>query len=244
MRKFVFCVVVLLLSYASASAQVGKFRWEDEICVFEGTYNTRLYTKKQLENTYRLWYTRDFDMDTFEATVFEIENIEKLRTAASLDAEYARKSANLKNLAVVNTPFWKEFKAKKLKGMEQEYRLARASVQAYEKPSALREVTYADACVQRFAPPLIAGGDALLTLWREVNEDARTKNADPERVRKDFEAKMASAERVKYAQVEVITFGWWNCVNEKIERGDDSPVPSRNFWKLFKRVKKLGCDYA
>jgi len=244
MKRFVLLTVVLFLLSAAASAQLKKFRWEDEICVFEGMYNARLYTEKQLKNTYQLWYSQDFEMQTYDAAVFSFEDIEKLRTVASLDAEYARKAAALKKLEIVNVPFWQNYKQKKLKALEQDYKLARASVQAYQKPSALREVTFAGACVQKFAPPLIAGGDDLLRIWREVNTDSRKKNASPETVKKNFEEQLASADKFKYAQVEVITFGWWNCVNALIDRDGEGSVPSQNFRKLFKRVNKIGCDYA
>jgi hypothetical protein len=244
MKRIAPLLVVLFLTNALASAQVKKFRWEDEICVFEGTYNARLYTEKQLENTYKLWYSQDFEMVTYDAAVFSFEDIEKLRTARSLDAEYARKSAALKKLEVVDVPFWKAFKQKKQKALEQDYKLARASVQAYQNPKALREVRFAAACVQKFAPALIAGGDDLLRIWREVNVGLRKKNGNPEEVRKNFEAQMASADKFKFAEVEVITFGWWNCVNALIERGDESPNPSKNFRKLFKHVNQIGCDNA
>lgn len=243
MRKFVFFVVILLLASVFAQGQTRKFQWEDEICVFEGTYNAKRYTKKQLEDTYHLWYSRDFQMDTYDATAFKIEDIEKLRSVESLEAEYAKKSAALKALQVVNVPFWKDYKQKKLKELEMDYQLARASAQAFKNPAVLREITFADACVARFAPPLTTGGDELLRIWREVNVDLRAKNADPERVRREFEAQLVSADKFQYAQVEVITFGWWNCVNERIERADYS-VGNKNFWKLFSRVKKIACDDA
>jgi hypothetical protein len=238
MKRIAVLIAVLLFVNAFAAAQVGKFRWETEMCRFEGTFDTKRYTKKQLENTYKMWFAREYDMDTFYATVFKLEDFAKLRTAASIDEEYARKSAALKKLVIVNTPFWKEFRAKKLIELERDYRLARASAQAFQKPAALREVTFADACVQKYAPPLTAGGDSLLGIWREVNMDLRAKNSDPERLRREFEAQMASADRFKYAQIEVITFGWWNCVNERIERREDWDAIYKNYEKLFKKVSK------
>jgi hypothetical protein len=244
MKRIALLSVVLFLANAAASAQVKKFQWEDEICVFEGTYNARLYTKKQLENTYKLWYSQDFEMQTYDATAFEFEDVAKLRTPSSLDTEYAQKSAALRKLEIVNVPFWKAFKQKKLKALEQDYKLARASVQAYRNPKALREVTFADACVKKFAPPLIAGGDELLRIWREVNIESRKKNASPEAVKKNFEEQLASADKFKYAQTEVITFGWWNCVNALIDRGNENQIASKSFWKLFKYVRQIGCDYS
>jgi hypothetical protein len=243
MKKIALLIGVFILFGAVVSAQSRKFIWEDEICAFEGVYNARKYTKKQLENTYQLYYSQQFDLQTYQFSFSNEQGLRERWTVEALDAEYARKSEALRKLEVVNVPFWKAFKAKKLKALEQDYHLTRVSVQAFQNPSALKEITFADACVKRFAPPLIAGGDELLRIWREVKAESWGKNADPEKVRKDFEAKLASADKFKDAQLDVLTYGWWNCVNAQIIRGDES-VASKSFWKLFRRVKRLGCDYA
>ncbi|HEY8559301.1 MAG TPA: hypothetical protein VIL74_02775 [Pyrinomonadaceae bacterium] len=236
-------ILVFLLAANAALAQLKKFTWEDWTCVYESTYDGRIYTERQLKNTYALWKAGgDYAMETFEATAFKLEDIANLRTAASLDAEYKEKAVALKNLEIVNVPYWKEYKAAKLAALERDYLLARASVKANENPSALGEVNFADRCVQRFAPPLTAGGDDLLKLWREVNEESRAKNASPENVRKEFESRTASADRFKYARMEILTFGWWNCVNAEIRRPDEKGRPEEHFKKLFKTTKKNYCD--
>jgi hypothetical protein len=55
---------------------------------------------------------------------------------------------------------------------------------------------------------------------------------------------MASPDRLKFARVEVMSFGWWNCANEfiKYDQGDNGPAREREFRKLFMRVRNLGCD--
>lgn len=242
MKKIVLTLIVLFLTNAAVSAQLKKFKWETELCTFEGTYDARQHTAVELYNTYRMWLSPDFDLDTFDATAFKIEDIAKLKSVASLEDDYKRKSDVLSSLEIVKTPFWTRIKQSKLKALARELELARASVMAYQNPEALKSVTYADACVQRFAPPLIAGGDQFLNLWREINLESRRKNSDPERVRRDFEAQLASADRFKYAQVEVLTFGWWNCVNEFLDRGDDYEVMAKNYRKLFTKVREINCD--
>lgn len=242
MKKTVFLLTVLFLAAVAVPAQLKKYRWDEEFCTFEGTYNARNYTAAQLKNTHRLWTTQDFYLDDFNATAFKIEDIAKLPSVAYLEADFRRKTDALQRLDIVKTPYWSEFKKRKLKSLEQQLELARSAILAYTKPAEMKKLTFADKCVQKFANPLIAGGDDLLNLWRAVNEDLRRKNADPDRVRRDFEAQSASPDRFKYAQVEVITFGWWNCVNEYVDRGDDYEVMAKNYNKLFTKVREINCD--
>jgi hypothetical protein len=242
MRKIALLIVVFALSGAVVSAQLKKFRWEDDVCKFEGTFDAKKYTAAQLKNTYALYTSSEFEMIVVEAAVFKYEDIGKLSTVEALDAEYARKSAALQKLEIVNTPYWKAFKQLKIKALERAWQLARVSVQAYRNPAALKELTFADACVQRFVPPLIAGGDELLRVWRESSEERRRKNGNPALQKQRFDEEFASADRLKYAQVNVITFGWWNCVNAEIDRGEDYAAIEKNYTKLFKRVKQIKCE--
>lgn len=241
MRKIAFIFVISILA-TSVSAQLKKHRWESESCIFEGTYDAKSYTATQLKNTYRLWETQEFDLNTVNATAFKIEDIGKLQTVESLEADFRRKTDALQKLDIVKTPYWTEFKKRKLKSLEQQLEQARSAVLAYSQPAELKKLTFADACVQKFADPLIKGGDDLLNIWRVVNEDSRQKNADPERLRRRFETELASDDRLKYAQVEVITFGWWNCVNRFVDRGDDYDIMSKNYKKLFKKIRRFDCE--
>jgi len=243
MKKIALLIGVFILFSGTVSAQSRKFVWEDEICAYEGTYNASLYTEKQLENTYQLWYSRDFDIDSYQAT-YNLNGLRERWTITALDAEYARILAILKNLEIVNVPYWKAFKAQKLKALEQDYILARLTLEAFENPSVLRQLKFADACVEGFATPLITGGDRLLRVWREVNEKGRHKNEFSLETSKSFEDKMAYADKFKYAREEVLTYGWWNCVAAVINHEDNSSMPFDSFRKLFKRHKRLGCDYA
>ena len=120
----------------------------------------------------------------------------------------------------------------------------RATAQAYLKPKALHEVTFADACVKRFSPPLTAGGDSLLKFWREIAEERFKKGEWAESQRKYFESNFVSEERFHDALRDIIDYEWWKCVYPQINRGADDSVASKNFWKLFKRVERGGCDYA
>lgn len=234
--------IFLLISLAAvcAAAQTRTFKWTDELCEYSGTYDARKVTAKQLQNTYDLLLTPDASFAA-DAAVFQIEDIARL-DVAKLDAEYAKRSAALKTADIVKKPYWQNLRAKKLKILEQTYRLARVEMLAFNEPSALTQYKDAPACSTRYADPLIAGGDSLLAAWVEVNQASRKVNADPERVRRVYEEKLASNDRMRYAFIEVMGFGFHNCANQLIDYVTLDGSQAAEFKKLFKSVKTISCD--
>ena len=243
MKKALALLVILFSANAFVSAKLKRFVWQDEICAYEGSYNGALYTKKQLENTYRLWYSRDFELDVWKGAR-QLNGLREPTTTAWLDYHYALKSEALKKLEIVNVPYWQNAKRKRLRALEQKYLMERLTLEASENPPVLRKLKFADACLEKIAGLLTADDATLLRVWREADEQARKASADPENMRKYFEERMASADRLKYARAEVLIDGWWSCVDSAIDRGDDESVQHTNFRKLFRRVKTLGCDHA
>lgn len=55
---------------------------------------------------------------------------------------------------------------------------------------------------------------------------------------------MASPDRLKFALVETMSFGWWNCANAAIEYAPDgfSEGIEAEFKKFFKTTKTISCD--
>ena len=235
-------LVLLFLTPMVTVGQVKTFRWGTEACEFSGTYNSRKYSIEQLENTARLMRPGEFGLD-YSVAVWTFDEIARLDVAA-LDQKYEKAIAELKHLKIVPSPFWDDVRKKKIREIEQVYRLSRATLLGYTDHARLREYVGADSCKTKFAEPVIAGGDRLLAAWRVVNDDSRSRNADPARLKRIFDEQMASPDRLKFALVEVMNFGWWNCANEFIEydQGDNGPGREREFRKLFIRVRNLGCD--
>lgn len=236
----IFLIVILALCQTAAFAQTKKFRWTTELCEFEGTYDAKKYTDAQLKNTLRLFAPGNFEINT-DATVWKYEDIKTLNVAA-LDKEYQTKSAALARLDIVKSPFWETLRARKLKELKDVYTLSRLTMLGYAEPSKLREATFAETCVVRYAEPLAKGGELLLRTWQTVNEDTRRRNGDPERIKKIFEAEYDSPDRLKFARVEVMSFGFWNCANESVERVEYDGTHEEEFKKLFRQTKTIYCD--
>ena len=128
--------------------------------------------------------------------------------------------------------------------MQQRYTLARITIRAYTDPAAAFEEKFprVEQCYTKFAGAITRGGPDLLAAWRRVNEESQGKNGDPARVSREFEEQYASADRMKYALVEVMTFGWWNCANNTIDDIIYDGTQEKQFKKLFTRVKTINCD--
>ena len=150
--------------------------------------------------------------------------------------------AKLKSADIVVTPFWQNLRARKLKELEQTYQLSRIEMLAFKDPRALREYKDATECSIKYAEPLIAGGKDLLDVWLSVNERSRKNNSDPDRIRRKFEEQLASNDRMQFAFIEVMGFGFHNCANALIDYVTYDEAPAREFKKLLKNVKTIRCD--
>jgi len=238
----VFAIALLLFSALSANGQIRSFKWDDELCEYRGTYNANKYTPEQLQNTMKLFAVGGFDISG-EATVFKYDDIAKL-SLAKLEEEYKTKTAALTNLDIVKSPYWEDQRQSKLREMQQKYLLSRMTIRAYSDPAGAfaEKFTGAERCYVQFAGPITRGGPDLLAAWRHLNEQSRANNADPTRVTREFEEQYASPDKMKYALVEVMGFGWWNCANHTIDYITYDGTQEKQFKKLFIRVKTLSCD--
>ena len=239
----VFVTLLMAAAAFSTSAQNRTFKWSDELCEFEGTYDSKKYNEVKLRNTLKLLSHDGFRLDSTAATVWKFDEIAKL-DAAKVESQYKDIVDELEHLEYVSTPYTNEIKRQKLVEVRQLYQLVRTTMAAYTDPTVIRNYKDAEACKLNFGDPIIAGGDRLSAAWRKVNLKSQSVNADPVGLQKRFDEQNASPDRLKFALVETMSFGWWNCANAEIKRSDVSMSdrPTREFKKLFIRVKTLQCD--
>ncbi len=234
MRYLIFLVTLFVVS--NAFGQMKTFRWDDEVCRYKATYDSKKFSEAQLRDTWKLAQGYEFSLSS-NVTAFELNQIPQLNIE-ELDREYKEKRQAIIDLNIINLPYWKAAKQKRLNELDQYYKLSRPTLLAYKNPEALREYKGAEACKIKYAEPIIASGDTLLDAWLIQNKEARSRNGDPERVRIEYEQRLASREKFDYARVDLLTFGWWNCVNETIDQdtGTQDGSHRKQFEKLFRKV--------
>ncbi|HSI89182.1 MAG TPA: hypothetical protein VK918_09010 [Pyrinomonadaceae bacterium] len=239
--KNLITLALVILGAGTISAQTAEFRWEDGLCEYTATYDPKRVTRRTIEDTLQLYQSVGSIPLEYSATVWKYEDIDGLDPAA-LDREYQEKRKNIADLQLAG-PYWEDLRKKKLKELDQYYRLSDATIRGYREPSALGKYEGADECKTRFAEGIIVGGDGLAKTWEAVNIASRAKNSDPARLKRIFDEQNASPDRLKFALVETMSFGWWNCVNDTIDHvgHDEHEEMDREFRKLFIRVKEI-CD--
>src|SRR5688500_2323941 len=215
--------VTLLLAAAALgiSAQNRTFTWNDELCEFKGTFDSKKYNEVELKNTLKLLSYDGFRLDSVGATVWNFEEITKL-DPNKVENQYKDIVDELEHLEYVSTPYTGEIRRQKLAEVRELYQLVRTTMTAYTDPTVIRRYEGAEACKLNFGEPIIAGGDKLIAAWRKVNLRSQSVNADPAGLQRRWNEQNASADRLKFALVETMSFGWWNCANAEIKRSDVS----------------------
>ncbi len=234
--------IALLLFAVGANAQTRTFRWSSELCDHVGTYDSKKYSETQLRNTMKLMDYTNTSLSN-SPSVWKWEDIDKLDVDA-LDAEYREKMAKIKAIEVVAVPYFQNAKNAQIKELDQRYALGRTKLLAFRTPEVLRDYPAAEACKVKFAEPLIKKDESLLKVWLDVSMASRERNGDPDRLKRIFDEQMASPEKIQFAIIEVMGFGFGNCANALIERdeGGSDGSHEREFRKLFRRVRDVNCS--
>ena len=208
-------------SVKSENGNFKTFTWYDELCRYTGKYDSTLVTAKQLKNSYDLGYRSDrFSITTL---IFTFDWIELNETfiVDSLDKEYHRKLNDLKTSEVINTKYWQVLKKKKIKELTQVYKLSRLNILGYRHPDTLNYRGCPAEC-KKYVHGLVKGGDDLLRVWLELQKEHTARYGNNEASNMRFYENYYSTDKLKYAQMDVILYGWWNCVNNTIPYVNDT----------------------
>lgn len=151
---------IMLLVSIQSFGQKKIYKWNDQTCDYESTYDVNKYTEIQVKNCYSLTYNYTYKI-THTPSVFEPNDINTLNPD-SLDKEYNTKISQLKMLDLPQTDYWSELRKSIIIELEQTYQLSRIAYQGYINPEHLKNWHYDDACLKKHVNALIAGKDQLL----------------------------------------------------------------------------------
>ncbi|AFD09266.1 hypothetical protein [Solitalea canadensis] len=232
---FICCFITSSLTFA----QTKTFKWTTELCNYEGVYDVSKVTEQQLKNTYDLWFNNAYTLQT-DATVWKPEELPNL-SLDRLNKEYTTNVNKLKELDIVKLPCWEKLKEETIKEIEECYKLKAVTIKAYNHPEVLKEYSQGPGECQKYADALIAGGDKMLAVWKEMEETQCKTNASPQNCVDRFMNLYNSSQKMEYAKIRLMAFGWWNCNNQQIPYLSRDVKMEEEFQKLFKNVK-FECD--
>lgn len=226
-------------SSTKISGKTAIFKWDTELCANTGTYDTEKYTEEELRNTYNLWFSNSGGYLSTNTTPDSAAEIEQL-SLSDLTAEYNERKA-FYDLKIISSPYWKKIKAEKLHELEDTYELKKIAIEAYSNPSVLLKNRFSKNCTEY--TKALTSNDSILLLktWSNLAEKQRKNNGSPEDFMKRHLSKYNSKDRVLYAKIELMTYGWWNCANAESFKIDNDGSMEKEFAKLFTNITSQ-CD--
>ncbi|MBO9564249.1 MAG: hypothetical protein J7621_15810 [Niastella sp.] len=223
----------------SKSDSAAIFTWATELCENKGSYDPELYNASQLQNTYDLWFAlASLQLDNGQ-TVYEPKDIATINLQ-TLTTEYEKKKEHLQQAEVIHAPFWQQLKKQRLKELDDEYALKKATLQAFLDPATLKTSRFAKDCPQVVAA-LTADTATMLAAWKSFTEEQKAKNGAPEVYMAKFYEKYNSPQRITYAMIDLITFSFGNCANNTLVHTSRDSTMENEFNKLFTDIKTV-CD--
>ena len=234
-------VLSVLLSCDNSDNEVVWFTETDQ---FTGTFNPKLYTKKQIEDTEKLCVGH---FGSYNKTgLHESEGVldaTEIRTKTALDILNDRNEnkTKIENLALIQQKFWIELKDKKLKEVEDEFRLQEIVLKAYTNPTVLLDNEFAKLCPEFVAIANTSDTTKLLESWERLFEG---KEYGDKNIHNFYTKYKTQVDRYLNARADIITFGYWHCTCEKlaISNGNNSLEELNKlveeFNKLFVEIKQ------
>ncbi|MBP2617051.1 hypothetical protein [Chryseobacterium jejuense] len=217
------------------------FQFVTELCDNKGYFDSNKYSKEEIEGTYKLWFELSGSLlDT--QSVYNLKSLTEIRNnhdkiLAKLDKDFTERKAQIQNLKVVNTPYWQDIKKKRYEELIQYYEKLKIEVQAYSNPAILLK----DNKCKTFSKALNSTDDQMFAEWRKLREEMSKTNGNPQHVMDEYNEQLNSTDNRDYAIIDLITFGWGNCANDKIQRVSHDEKMNNEFNALFIKVDSK-CD--
>lgn len=215
-------VTALLASLALTTiAHAQTYQWEEGYCSYKGDFDDKKYTAKQIKNSHLV-------IESLTRT-----NLESFFSPMSLDAldnlsmndldrltkEYNHIKRNAERLEVV--PEAKDYKQQLLKSIDDEYKTDKLTILAYLNPSdALKQ---SPQMCKNYLEPFLQSEAAVQSRWQQFVEEeiqqqgeygadelARYRNIATQRYQQE-----KASHPAEYAKINLITFGFSNCVNNQ-----------------------------
>lgn len=231
MKKIVLSLSLLFTLVSTAKAQ-EVFEWFEGTCLFNATIDSTKANYLQVQNAhYTLIQASELSQpflayqpkDTAFLKVknirFECENFQK----------------ELEQMEYPKGAYWASIKKAKAADLKEQCLLREKAVIALTDPKALKGTPYSKEC-SRYITALEKGGKTLLALWKELHDKEVAEALDPASIIQSFEKNWNSPDQELWAKIEILRYGWWNCVLQNQKTWFNETLYHTEFGKLMTRI--------
>lgn len=231
-------ILVFLILPLISIGQTNTFEWGEGMTYYKGTFDTTKYSLQEIETIYNYLHSPSSEM----LTVGNIWKIEQMDTATTIaiDNYYDKTSAVLDTMRIPEGEFWDSLLTYRKWELYDIIEDSRLFVHALHDPQILLEY-YHEECAEEIIA--LTGDEVdLLRAWRILKDHQKMNNCCPENVEREYQRQLASPNRLKYARLDLMRYGWGNCMNQFIHYHTDYIRIENEFQKLFISVDRT--DYS
>lgn len=230
--KYSFLVLAFLGWFPVVKAQELNFDWYEGSCLFNGIIDSTKATYLQVQNVH---YTLIQSSDLSQPFLAYQPKDTALLKVKNIQFECGNFLKELEQMEYPKGEYWSAMKKARLANLKEQCLLREKAVIALTQPKALKGTPYSKDC-SKYISALEKGGKPLLELWKEMNEKEAAEANDPKLINQAFEKRWNSPERELWARIEVMRYGWWNCVLENQKVWFNESQYHTEFNKLMKSV--------
>ncbi|MFY7810281.1 MAG: hypothetical protein ACOVQ2_00980 [Flavobacterium sp.] len=189
--------------------------WFTELCEMTSSFDGSKYSKKQLKDTYKLWFDSNIYLDFKGYPSFELT--EKIDSIDILENKYKDIKNNIEKLEIVKLPFWENLKKTKLLQLKIYYDFEKTAYNAYRDLNILKQTKF-DPKAKIYVEALTSSNQVkILNAWKVLIETQKSDNSTPEYLEEKFQLRLKSSQSLEYAKMDLFTFGWANHVYKSCE---------------------------
>ncbi len=234
----------VVISTPASDQILEVYTYHDELCEYRGTYNPQKVSKNQLKNAFSLYYGQYTDLPS--PAIYNIKSLQKFRGDTDtylkeIKQKYDEQKRILSQLDLPDNANWQNLRKKDLQTLEAVYSYYFTEAKAFSNPAELKTSGFSKKC-QKYVTALNSDEQTLRKVWEELITERAANNGDPENVWNKYRFQSSSSEYLDYAMVDLITFGWGNCVNDQIPRVERNEKMYREFENLFEKTETVECE--
>jgi len=231
----VFLIVFMVFSSILCSAQSDMYEWGEGLTSYKGRFDTAKYSYGQIDSIH--CYLFEWPSDILgTCSIWKIEQMDSVSTE-KIDAFYADRMKTYDNIWVPRTEFWDSLIIYRKKELSDIYVASREYLIGFVNPSSLLKLDYLDC--RKYSIAMNGTAEEMLAAWHDLIDEQKKNNCCPENLEAAYQKKLESPFTLKYARLELMKYGWWNCRNQYIYHHEDYYRIEEEFEKLFISVERF-----
>lgn len=231
MKNTILSIVLLFSVFPALNAQ-EVFEWQEGYCISKAQIDPAKATYEQIQNAhFTLIQASELSQPflAYQPKDTAYLNVKNIRS------ECASFVSELEQMEYPKGEYWTNLKKMRLDNIKEQCLLREKAVIALNQPKGLKGTPYCKEC-SHYITALEKGGTALLNAWKEMHEKEVAGALDPNPINKAFEQHWNAPNRELWARIEVLRYGWWNCILKNQKNWFNEELYNREFRKLMTAV--------